>query len=357
MQTIYTLRYLKGYTRLMKTISLLNHPKRREIEQRLKIMAFFDEYGHGATKAAFGKSRSTIFGWKKKLKAANGRLTALAPGSKRPYRKRARHTNPLIVGFIKQYRHDHPGVGKETIKPELDEYCLGMDINSISESTLGRIIQDLKAKGEIMPTIKLRLMARTGRLVERKTQRRFKLRRHGYQPIALGDLIQLDSITIFVSGLRRYLVTAIDLKTRFAFALAYPSLTSANAKDFMEKFIRVAPFTIQHAQTDNGSEFEALFDQYLQDQNITHFWNYPRYPKGNAFIERFNGLIQAQYVSWHLEELADPVTFNVGLVDYLLWYNTKKQHSALGKIPPLRYFVDTFIQPLKSNMLWTETVP
>jgi transposase InsO family protein len=339
----------------MKAVTLFNHPKRRDIEERLKIMAFFDQFGAVATQAAFGKSRSTIFGWKRTLRQANGRLVALAPQSKAPKRRRVRNTNPLLVSFIKQYRIAHPGVGKETIKPELDEYCLSLGLTSISESTIGRIIKDLKSKGDILPTVKLSLLARTGRLVERSVKRRHKLRRHGYQPTNPGGLVQLDSITIFVNGLKRYLVTAIDLKTRFAFAQAYTSLTSANAKDFMAKFIQTAPFTIRHAQTDNGSEFEALFDQFLKDQGITHFWNYPRYPKGNAYIERFNGLIQSQYVSWHMEELTNPITFNVGLVDWLLWYNTKKQHSALGKLPPLRYFVDTFIQPLQSNMYWTET--
>lgn len=355
MQQIYISGYFRGYNLLMKTSALLNHPQRREIEERIKIINFFDQYGAQATKAAFGRSRSTMFLWKQKLKQASGRLVALAPCSTAPKTKRRRQTDQRIVVFIKEYRHHHPGVGKETIKYELDEYCFRLGIVAVSESTIGRVIKDLKVKGEILPTVKLRLIAKTGRLVERPVKKRWKLRRQGYQPVNPGDLIQLDSITLFVNGLRRYLITAIDLKTRFGFALAYSSLTSANAKNFMEKFIAVAPFTIQHAQTDNGSEFEALFDQFLKKKNIAHFWNYPHYPKGNAYIERFNGLIQAQYVSWHLEALTDPTSFNVGLVDWLLWYNTKKQHSRLGKVPPLRYFVDTFLQPFQSNMLWTET--
>jgi hypothetical protein len=30
-------------------------------------------------------------------------------------------------------------------------------------------------------------------------------------------------------------------------------------------------------------------------------------------------------------------------------------HRGIGKVPPLRYYVDKFITPKKSNMYWTLT--
>jgi len=132
----------------------------------------------------------------------------------------------------------------------------------------------------------------------------------------------------------------------------------------MEKLIRLAPFTIYHIQTDNGREFHQYFAEYIRKQSIIHFYNYPKCPKMNTFIENFNGLIQRQYVSWHQQELRDDINgFNIHFMDYLLWYNTKKPHSLIGKIPPLRYCVNTIIKqlnipsnllPEKSNMLWTD---
>ncbi len=44
--------------------------------------------------------------------------------------------------------------------------------------------------------------------------------------------IQMDSLHVFVKGIKRYIFTAIDLKTRFAFA--YKSFASDNAKDFRD---------------------------------------------------------------------------------------------------------------------------
>jgi putative transposase len=44
-------------------------------------------------------------------------------------------------------------------------------------------------------------------------------------------------------------------------------------------------------------------------------------------------------------------------MDYLIWYNTEKPHRGIGKLAPLRYYLDKFTNPQKSNMLWTLTLP
>ncbi|MDR3256811.1 MAG: integrase core domain-containing protein [Endomicrobium sp.] len=49
-------------------------------------------------------------------------------------------------------------------------------------------------------------------------------------------------------------------------------------------------------ETRNGSEFDGQARDYLKENNLTHFWNYPRSPKSNAYIERFNRTIKEQFV-------------------------------------------------------------
>jgi putative transposase len=44
-------------------------------------------------------------------------------------------------------------------------------------------------------------------------------------------------------------------------------------------------------------------------------------------------------------------------MQYLIWYNTEKVHRGIGKQPPLRYIINTFMSSQKSNMLWTVTFP
>lgn len=365
MKQIYIQSYFKsGYHRLMDYIyNISNHPKKPIIEKRLEIIKFFDEYSAQATKQAFGKSRSTIYLWKHKLKKEGGKLSALAPDSTKPHTYRENESHPLVVGFIENYRNQHYGVGKETIYPELLEYCLARDLPAVSESTIGRIIARLKEQGKLPKRCKLSYYANTGKLVERNIKKTKKLRRKGYMPQGAGDLMQIDAIELFMDGTKRYIITAIDVFAKFAFAYGYKSLSSLSARDFMEKLIRVAPFSVARIQTDNGKEFHKYFAAYVNSQTIVHFYNYPRCPKMNTFIENFNGTIQRQFIDWHQQQIKDNIVgFNVDLMEYLLWYNTKKQHSSIGKIPPLRYYVNTLIDKLnlpssllaeKSNMLWT----
>ena len=82
MKQIYIASYFRsGYGRFMRFIdNILDHPKREAIEKRLEIIEFCDEFGFEATRRAFGKSRSTIYLWKQKLKKAGGKLSALSPG-------------------------------------------------------------------------------------------------------------------------------------------------------------------------------------------------------------------------------------------------------------------------------------
>jgi len=147
LRQIYLRSYFRGYNWLMRYIhDVENHPQRDVIEERVKIINFFDKYGEEATREAFGKARSTVFLWKKRLREGGGRLSSLAPLSRAPKRKRKSKISPAVREFIKQYRIHHPGVGKETVKPELDKYCKERGLPIISESTIGRIIKELKDK-------------------------------------------------------------------------------------------------------------------------------------------------------------------------------------------------------------------
>jgi len=42
-------------------------------------------------------------------------------------------------------------------------------------------------------------------------------------------------------------------------------------------------------------------------------------------------------------------------MNYLIWYNTEKPHRGIGKLTPLRYYLNNFVAREKSNMLWTLT--
>ena len=291
MKQIYIESYYRsGYSRFMQYINnILDHPQREGIERRVETIKFFDEFGAEATKKAFNKSRSTIYLWKQKLIESGGKLSSLAPGDKSPHHKRKRVIHPYIESFIIGYRANHPGVDKTTITPALRVGCEKVGIKPPSESTVGRIIHDLKERGKLSRAVRVGINARTGKLHFREARPVKKTRRKGFYPSNPGELVEIDTVAIFVAGLKRYLLTAIDLPTRFAFAYTYKSNSSASARDFLTKLTHVAPFKITRVQTDNGHEFQKHFAQACQEEKLLHYFNYPRYPQSNA--HRFNPLL------------------------------------------------------------------
>jgi transposase InsO family protein len=74
----------------------------------------------------------------------------------------------------------------------------------------------------------------------------------------------------------------------------------------------------------------------------------------NSAIESFNRTIQEDFINWHQDLLATDITdinaFNQKLVDWLLWYNTKRPHSSLNNQSPIQYLINTLGF---SKMLWT----
>ncbi len=335
----------------------LDNPQKDIIEHRIEIIKFYDEYGAEATRKAFKKSRSTIYLWKQKLSKHGGKLSALAPGNKSPIHKRKRQAHPFVLDFIVKYRTEHPGSDKVTITPVLAAVCRRQGIKPISESTVGRLIHDLKQKGRLPKRTKLVYNASFDKqwLKERKTRK--KLRKKDFIPQGPGDLVQMDTVSIFADGIKRYIYTALDVRTRFAFAYAYKTHSSAHASDFLGKFLNVVPFTIKRIQTDNGSEFAKYFELACSGKGLIHYFNYPRHPQSNGHLERFNRTIQEQFVSDYIDSIDEPEDFNSALMKYLIWYNTEKPHRGIGNLPPLKYYLNNYFKPpQKSNMLWTLTI-
>lgn len=317
-----------------------------EARYRVKVLDFFAKHGLEATKDAFNVSRSTIYLWKSYLRLSEGRIDALNNASRAPKNKRKSKVNTNIIDYIRQIRLKWPNTGKEKIKPLLDEYCRQNELQTVSESTIGRIIK----KYEMFYCLRKKN--------KRNRPPKKRLRRGKYQPGKPGDLVQIDTIVKIENGIRRYIITAICLVSRFTFAYCYRSPSSANAKDFMQKLDRIAPFTIERCQTDNGSEFDLNFHDYILETNRIHYFNYPKSPKMNAFIERFNGSIQEEFVDvTDNDPYNDLEDFNNKLMDYLLFFNTQRVHKGIGKITPMAFIIQHLYKNHKySNMLWTQTI-
>ena len=350
MRIFNKLRGTKGFISTWERVIRFRYMITEQAKERCRILAFWEKHGDEAAQEAFKVSRRTLFRWQKKLKETQGKLEGLNKGSTAPKNRRKRIILDTIKNFILNERKYDPHLSKDKLAVLLEED----GVAHLSASTVGRMLNDLKKQGVLSLTTTLSLSGRTGRLIERKPQkRREKLRSKGHT----GGLVKADTIVRFTNGVRRYIITAIDKQAKFAFAYAYKSHSSDAAKDFMQKFKSVAPVSLTHVQTDNGSEFEKHFHLYLEQSGITHFNIYPRCPKMNSEIERFNRTLSDAFIKQNRMLLAyDTDAFNEKLIDWLLWYNTRRPHWSLGLVSPLRYIVSTLAEP-ECHMLWTDTRP
>lgn len=320
----------------------------QKAEERMRILTFWQKHGDAATKEAFRVSRPTLYRWQKILADADGKLEALNPGSTAPKTKRKRVIPKAVEELIFKER-EMEKLGKDKLAVLIREDNVG----SYHPSTVGRMLNDLKKQGKLPNPKKFSLYGKTGALVERKPkQYKKKLRSKGH----LGALAKADTIVRFTNGIKRYILTGIDLETEFAFAYGYSSHSSKAAADFIRTFKHVAPVSLTHIQTDNGSEFQDHFEMFCGKEGITHFLSYPRSPKMNAEIERFNRTLSEAFISRNRHLLAYNLPeFNRRMMDWLLWYNTRRPHWSIGLISPLRYIVNQ-LPAEKSHMLWTSTI-
>ena len=305
-------------------------------KKRAHIISFWKKFGLEAAEEAYKVKRRTLFGWQKKLRDGRGKLESLNCGSRAPKKKRRRRYDWRIAEELKRLRSRdvHPNLGEKKLYPLLKEFCDALRLAAPRPATIGRIIRD---KGGLR-TAPLRMNGR-GKILKKK---RLKALRKPKDAEALhpGHIVALDTIERFTHGLRAYIITCEDIHSRFAFAWGTTSHASKAAEDFFLKWRRVFPYPVTFVLTDNGSEFKKHFAERLLQLQITHYHTYPKTPKMNAHVERFNRTIQEEFIDFHQGLLLDLDRFNELLMEWLLFYNTKRVHHAFrNKLSPVQYLV------------------
>ena len=338
-----------GYARYMKFKRDLNITRTKYIvKKRLDVLVFFEKYGLEATIDAFKVSKSTIYLWRKRYKDFKHNVFSLIPKSTRPKRTRRMCIDKCTLNFIQNLRERNHRFGKTKIKILLDEYCDKEGLTKITESTIGKIIK--RNNWFFNPDFTESYVHDFTRNNFRKKSRKPKRYRLSprYKAKYPGEVIQIDTIIRFDYHIKQYILTAVDLCSRFCFAFSYQKLSSRIALDFYQKLEQVVPFKITSVKTDNGLEFLGEFDNYL----TKHFFSYPRCPKSNAYVERFNRTIQEEFVEANLDCIDNLHEFNSRLINYLIFVNSVSPHQSLDYLTPMGYLTmkDHF-----SNMSVTNT--
>ena len=151
-----------------------------------------------------------------------------------------------------------------------------------------------------------------------------------------GFLLELDTIVIYFANTKRYILTAVDNHSRFAYARMYKLKKASNAADFLKRLMILYQNNIKNIHVDNGTEFKKEFEKAAYAFGITLYHARPYQPKDKPYIERFNGILQQEYIDLG-NFILDPDEFNKGLTEWLIFYNFVRPHHSLGLQRPANY--------------------
>lgn len=298
---------------------------------KFHVIELLGSLGWRGLKAAFPHlSKATVYRWRQQFMASGKRLNALVPHSTRPLTTRRMQVPAEVLSFLKAIRRQHPHLSKYKLKVFLDEFCVSQGLRTYSVSWIGKVLSRYQLFFEVRkPVRKRRKKSRSGYTVRRTPNP---------DEVKLGYL-PLDGTTVYWVGEKLVFLTALELKTRTAWAKLVSTASSFHAKTFLLEILQDLPYVLHTIHTDNGSEFHALFDQVVVELHLTHLWSPARTPKVHSHIERFNGVIQDEFINYHLDEaVVDQEAFVHRLNGWLNWYNQKRPHHSLNLKSPQQYY-------------------
>ena len=270
----------------------------------------------------FGISPKTFYKWLKLFDENN--LRSLADRSRAPRGKRRPEYTSLEVQRMIALRLKYPTLGRDKLIVVYPEE-FGEKIKYWSAR---RIIADFGLYAE--RAIKSKRQKAQGLVIKKK-----RITDLIKKPFS-GFLLELDCIVIYFNEHKRYVLTAIDYHSRFGFAFMYSSKASKWAADFLKRLALLYGGQIENIHIDNGSEFKKEFLKAAKQLGITLYHARPYQAKDKPLIERFNGIIQQEYIDLGNFTL-DVEEFNRDLMDWIIFYNFIRPHHSLGLKRPIDY--------------------
>lgn len=317
--------------RAFRTFPLLQITASHLSRAALIRLAWFDYYrSHGNNSSLtcryFGISRDTFYRWRRRFTPHNLRSLEFDTKTRRPHQIRRMTTALWIQKKIYDIRHDDPEKSKYEIQKELQEQGV-----TVGQTAIQKIIKRHPELWNLQHKKKIR------------KYRHYKIARikaaYELREKTLGSLVQVDTKHFSILGDKYYLFSAIDCKSRYGFVYPYTTISSASAKDFIQRVHEYFPFQIQAINTDNGSEYLLQFHKELEVLGIPHFFTDPHCPKQNGRVERFHQTVEYEYLNYQdlypgLERLREHcMIFNKK-------YNTKRYHQSLNYKTPHQYVLE-----------------
>ena len=278
-----------------------------------------------------GISRATYYRSCQRLKDLERNLQ---PPSKKPKRVNKPRWGEAEKQLVLKLRRENPTYGKAKLA-----VILKRDHGqTLSESTVGRILKVLKEKG---------LVQISASAVRAKRKRSFT-KGHAkpwtykdYRAFQIGERVQIDHMTVTKNGVCGKHFQAWDRKSKVIMAHLYSNATSMSAKKFLLELVKKMPFKILSIQVDGGSEFRHHFEDACANLGIPLIVLPPKKPTYNGGVERGNRIFREEFYA-KPNLLADSVgALNAELQKAANKYNAYRPHANLNGLTPFQYINKT----------------
>lgn len=281
-----------------------------------------------------GISRASYYRYKKRLKNLERGIT---PPSKRPRKINKPRWAEAEKQLVLKIRRENPTYGKEKIATILKRDHR----QTMSESTVGRILNHLKDKG---------LIQKSASALRTKRKRKFN-KGHAqpwtykdYKTMGMGERVQIDHMTVTKNGICVKHFQAWDRRSKFMDAGIYSHAKSSSAKRFLLDLVKKTPFPIESIQVDGGSEFMAEFEETCAELGIPLLVLPPKKPTYNGGVERGNRTFREEFYNKN-DLLADSIgALRAELTSALRKYNTYRPHKNLSGLTPMQYVQNNLLK-------------
>lgn len=281
----------------------------------------------------FGISRKCLHLWLKRFNSLN--ILSLKEVSRRPHTLRKWEVTPKEEKQIIAIREQHLCWGKKKLQIQYHrDYG-----EQVSTWKIERVVR----KHHLYPN-----PAEHKKLMKRRKNQGKRVRIHTldtttYEP---GKLWHIDSIEVNWDKEKRYIITALEDKTKLAFARIYPTHAAKYAADFLRRLVYLSDGDISIIHSDNGTEFAGKFEEATKNLSIFQVYSRVRTPNDNPALERFNRTLQDEWLNLSEVGLDDVQEGNRDLTNWLIEYNSVRPHQSLDYQTPLEYAHNNYFQVL-----------
>jgi IS30 family transposase len=271
-------------------------------------------------------SRSTYYRRKKALQTFG--IKGLKRKNTKPKTFRTSKIPVETINTILSIRKENPTYGKPKIT-----VILQRDFNiKLSESSVGRVIKKLTIEGKITKSISSCKAKR-----RRKFTKHAKKWEYGMKAKSLGELIQIDHMSVTKHNISMKEFRAWDPITKTIVADVVSNATSMAAAKFLRKVLNEMPFKVKSIQVDGGTEFMADFEKECEILKVPLYVLPPSRPQYNGGVERGNRIFREEFYARKDINAESIGAFKIELKQAVHKYNTYRPHFSLNGLTPYEY--------------------